>query len=69
MSFKVEKNLLGATWVRDGKNVSKTLPSELPKLGMVSGKENKIWVVVFEANVSFRHYCEMSSPVSSLAPC
>lgn len=58
-----------ATHVRGGMSLCETLPSELPDLGIVSGKENKIWVVAFEPNVSFRHYCEVSSPVSSSASC
>lgn len=53
----------------EGWQEPETLPSELPHPGIVSGKENKIWVVALKPNVSFRHYCETSSPVSSLAPC
>lgn len=37
----------------EGWQERETLPSELPHLGIVSGKENKIWVVAFKPNVSF----------------
>lgn len=55
--------------MRACKSTCETLLNELPDLGVVSVKENKMWVVAFEPDVSLGHYCAMSSPVSSLAPC